>query len=90
MKQLRQNKKFRVYCRQMFSTLLVVIATFCIWDLDPQVKSAILVFWIPALNLTLKYINTEYLWDLWVDVDWLTDQLWDVISTKSKKSTKKK
>ena len=66
MKELRQNKTFRVFCWQLFD---VIIAFWITWltGIERDWQFVALGLWIPVLQLISKRVN-KALWDLGVDL----------------------
>ena len=66
MKQLWQNKAFRVLCWQMFNAWVAFLAT-TLTGIKGEMQVVIVWLAIPLLNLVTKWINTNYFWDLGVE-----------------------
>lgn len=88
-KQLWQDKTFRVYCWQAFASLVVVALT-ALASLDDTVKEVMLVLGIPAVTALFKYINTKYLWDVGVDTDPVIEDLQNMLKIARQSLNEKK
>lgn len=89
LKELRQDKTFRVYCWQALSSL-VVVGLVALASLDDTTKEVMLVLWIPAVSALFKYINTKYLWDVGVTTDPVIEDLQHMIKEARKSLDEKK
>lgn len=83
LKELRQDKTFRVYCWQAFAALVVIWLT-ALASLDSNVKEVLLVLWIPAVSALFKYVNNKYLWDVGVNTDPVIEDLQHMIKEARK------
>ena len=89
LKELRQDKTFRVYCWQAFASLVVVWLT-ALASFDDTVKEVMLVLGIPAVSALFKYINTKYLWDAGVETDPVIEDLQHMLKEARKSLNEKK
>ena len=89
LKELRQDKTFRVYCWQAFASLVVVWLT-ALASFDDTTKEVMLVLWIPAVSAIFKYVNNKYLWDVWVETDPVIEDLQHMIKEARKSLDEKK
>lgn len=89
LKELRQDKTFRVYCWQAFASLVVVWLT-ALASFDDTTKEVMLVLWIPAVSAIFKYVNTKYLWDVGVNTDPVIEDLQHMIKEARKSLDEKK
>lgn len=65
MKELRQNKQFRVFCWQLLDVILAFWITYLSW-IEWEYKIVISWLLVPILALITKEVNKK-LGDLWVD-----------------------
>lgn len=65
LKELRQNKDFRIFVWTVFNGTITFIGTQLA---GLQGESAVVVAWlaIPLLNIITKYVNKKWFGDLWV------------------------
>lgn len=68
MRELRQNKTFRVFCWQLLDVIIAFLITRLTW-IEWERQFIALSLWIPVLQLISKYVN-KAMWDLWVDKEW--------------------
>ena len=66
MKQLRQNKTFRVFIWQLIDVIIVFWITY-MTGIEWEWKLIATWLGIPVFTLISKYINKELIGDLWVD-----------------------
>lgn len=66
MKELWQNKTFRVFCWQLFDVIIAFWITWLTW-IEWDWQFVALGLWIPVLQLISKRVN-KALWDLGVDL----------------------
>lgn len=89
LKELRQDKTFRVYCWNALSAL-VVVALVAISSFDEATKETMIVLWIPAFSALLKYVNTKYWGDVWVTTDPVIEDLQNMVKAAKKSLNEKK
>ena len=65
MKNLRQNKDFRIFVRTLFNATVAFAWTLLLWI---EWSSAVIVAWlaIPFLNALTKFVNTKRFGDIGV------------------------
>lgn len=89
LKELRQDKTFRVYCWQAFAALLVVWLS-AVVSMNDTAREVMIVLWVPAVSALLKYVNTKYLWDAGVDTDPVIEDLQHMIKEARKSLNERK
>jgi hypothetical protein len=67
LKELRQNKEFRVFIWQLLDVILAFWITYLSW-IEWEWKIIAAWLWVPILALITKTVNKK-LWDLGVDKD---------------------
>lgn len=63
---LRQNKPFRVLCRQIFNALLVFLVTY-LTNVTGERQVVAVGLGVPVLNIITKWVNTTIFGDLGVE-----------------------
>lgn len=66
LKKLRQNKPFRVLCRQILNALLVFLVTY-LSNVSGEWQVVAVGLGVPVLNIITKWVNTTYFNDLGVE-----------------------
>jgi hypothetical protein len=66
LKKLRQNKPFRVLCRQILNAVLIFLVT-CLGNVTGEWQVIAVGLGVPILNIITKWINTNIFGDLGVE-----------------------
>lgn len=66
LKKLRQNKPFRVLCRQILNALLVFLVTY-LTNVTGERQVVAVGLGVPVLNIITKWVNTNFFGDLGVE-----------------------
>lgn len=66
LKKLRQNKPFRVLCRQILNALLVFLVTY-LTNVTGERQVVAVGLGVPVLNIITKWVNTTIFGDLGVE-----------------------
>ena len=66
LKKLRQNKPFRVLCRQILNAVLVFLVTY-LTNVTGEWQIVAVGLGVPVLNIITKWVNTTYFGDLGVE-----------------------
>lgn len=66
LKKLRQNKPFRVLCRQLLNAVLIFLVTY-LGNVTGEWQVIAVGLGVPVLNIITKWINTNIFGDLGVE-----------------------